>query len=377
MKIVIAPDSFKESLTAMEVATCIENGLRQVLPMADIVKVPMADGGEGTVQSLIDASDGEWVYQQVIGPLGTTVEAYFGVMGAGQTAVIEMASASGIHLVPSDRRDPLVTTSYGTGQLILAALDKGVTHIILGIGGSATNDGGLGMCQALGGQFLDKNGQELVFGGGALDKLVSVDLSQLDSRLADITIEVACDVDNPLCGPSGASYVFGPQKGATPAIAQLLDDNLSHFAEVVGNAVGKDIKNVPGSGAAGGLGAALYGIFGADLRSGVDIVIEATGLKALAIDADLIITGEGRIDSQTIHGKTPIGVARVAKDLGIPVIGIAGCLANDCAIVHQYGIDAVFSVVPHAIDLDTALKHARVNVENTARNIAAVIHMFS
>ncbi|OBU33291.1 glycerate kinase [Photobacterium kishitanii] len=372
MKIIIAPDSYKESLTAMEVATAIEAGFRQVMPNAEYIKLPMADGGEGTVQSLIDASNGTIVHHPVTGPLGEQVQGFFGIMGDGKTAVIEMAAASGLHLVSPEQRNPMLTTSYGTGELILAALEQGVEHIIVGIGGSATNDGGIGMAQALGVQLLDNNGQSLGFGGQALAQLATIDISHIDPRLATIKLEVACDVDNPLCGAKGASAVFGPQKGATPAMVTELDQNLAHYAAIIERDLAIDVKHMAGAGAAGGMGAALLGLFKAQLRSGIEIVIDAVNLDAIVKDADLVITGEGRIDSQTIHGKTPIGVARAAKKFNKPVIGIAGCLSQDCGVVYEHGIDAVFSVVPAAISLEQAFKDAALNVELTARNVAAM-----
>ncbi|PSW59346.1 glycerate kinase [Photobacterium kishitanii] len=372
MKIIIAPDSYKESLTAMEVATAIEAGFRQVMPNAEYIKLPMADGGEGTVQSLIDASNGTIIHHPVTGPLGEQVQGFFGIMGDGKTAVIEMAAASGLHLVSPEQRNPMLTTSYGTGELILAALEQGVEHIIVGIGGSATNDGGIGMAQALGVQLLDNNGQSVGFGGQALAQLATINISHIDPRLATIKLEVACDVDNPLCGAKGASAVFGPQKGATPAMVTELDQNLAHYAAIIERDLAIDVKHMAGAGAAGGMGAALLGLFKAQLRSGIEIVIDAVNLDAIVKDADLVITGEGRIDSQTIHGKTPIGVARAAKKFNKPVIGIAGCLSQDCGVVYEHGIDAVFSVVPAAISLEQAFKDAALNVELTARNVAAM-----
>lgn len=372
MKIIIAPDSYKESLTAMEVATAIEAGFRQVIPTAEYIKLPMADGGEGTVQSLVDASNGTIIEHAVTGPLGGQVNAFFGLMGDGKTAVIEMAAASGLHLVSPEQRNPMLTTSFGTGELILAALDQGVDHIIVGIGGSATNDGGIGMAQALGVQLLDSNRQALKFGGQALAQLATIDITTVDPRLANIKLEVACDVDNPLCGEKGASQVFGPQKGATPAMVAALDQHLAHYAAIIKQDLGVDIKNTAGAGAAGGMGAALLGLFNAQLRSGIEIVIDAVNLGDIVQDADLVITGEGRIDSQTIHGKTPIGVARTAKQYHKPVIGIAGCLSQDCSVVYDHGIDAVFSVVPAAMSLEQAFSNAAINVELTARNVAAM-----
>lgn len=372
MKIIIAPDSYKESLTAMEVATAIETGFRQVLPNAEYIKLPMADGGEGTVQSLVDASSGRIIECTVTGPLGEQVNGFFGLMGDGKTAIIEMAAASGLHLVSPEQRNPMLTTSFGTGELILAALDKGVEHIIVGIGGSATNDGGIGMAQALGVRLLDENNKSINYGGGALARLHDIDISNIDPRLAKVKLEVACDVDNPLCGEKGASQVFGPQKGATPEMVVQLDNNLAHYAEIIKRDLGKDVKDIAGAGAAGGMGAALLGLFNAQLRPGIEIVMDAVNLADVLKDADLVITGEGRIDSQTIHGKTPIGVARTAKRFNKPVIGIAGCLSYDCDVVYDHGIDAVFSVVPRSVSLAEALAEAAINVELTARNVAAI-----
>ncbi|PSW44057.1 glycerate kinase [Photobacterium leiognathi] len=375
MKIIIAPDSYKESLTAMEVATAIENGFRQVIPNAEYIKLPMADGGEGTVQSLVDASNGTIIEHSVAGPLGEQVNGFFGLMGDGKTAIIEMAAASGLHLVSPELRNPMLTTSFGTGELILAALDKGVEHIIVGIGGSATNDGGIGMAQALGVRFLDENNKQISYGCGALARLHHIDISNIDPRLVSVKLEVACDVDNTLCGEKGASQVFGPQKGATPEMITQLDNNLAHYAEIIKRDLGKDVKDMAGAGAAGGMGAALLGIFNAQLRPGIEIVMDAVNLADVLQDADLVITGEGRIDSQTIHGKTPIGVARTAKRFNKPVIGIAGSLSYDCNIVHEHGIDAVFSVVPRSVNLAEALAEAAINVELTARNVAAIYNL--
>ncbi|WP_264877934.1 glycerate kinase [Vibrio agarivorans] len=375
MKIVIAPDSYKESLTAMGVAQAIEKGFKQVLPDAEYIKLPMADGGEGTVQSLVDATGGSIIPHPVIGPLGQIVEGFYGLLGDGKTAVIEMAAASGLHLAEPEQRNPLKTTTYGTGELIKAVLDKGVEHIIIGIGGSATNDGGLGMAQALGIRMLDSDEKELGFGGGELARLNTIDLTNLDPRLAKVRLEVACDVDNPLCGPKGASQVFGPQKGATPEMVEVLDANLAHYAAVMKAQLEKDVIDMPGAGAAGGLGAALVGLLSAELRPGINIVMDAVNLSEVVADADLVITGEGRIDSQTIHGKTPIGVARTAKKFDLPVIGIAGCLSADCGVVHEHGIDSVFAVVNRSVDLPTALAEAAENVEITARNVAAILSL--
>ncbi|EGT4372216.1 glycerate kinase [Cronobacter malonaticus] len=371
-KIVIAPDSFKESLSAMDVAKAIEAGFREIYPQAHYVCVPMADGGEGTVEAMVAATGGQIITTPVTAPLGNKVDGFFGLLGDGETAVVEMAAASGLHLVPAAQRDPRITTSYGTGELILAALERGVKAIIIGIGGSATNDGGAGMMQALGARFLDGEGHELAPGGAALAGLERLDLSALDPRLAQVSVTVACDVDNPLCGEKGASAVFGPQKGATPAMVTELDAALRRFGEQLEAVTGKTIISAPGAGAAGGMGAALLGMLNAELRPGIEIVIESLGLAQAVRDADLVITGEGRLDSQSIHGKTPIGVARVAKQFQRPVVAIAGSLTPDYQIVHEHGIDAAFSVIDRIVTLQEALDDAERNLRVTARNVAAL-----
>ncbi|EOL9013511.1 glycerate kinase [Cronobacter malonaticus] len=371
-KIVIAPDSFKESLSAMDVAKAIEAGFREIYPQAHYVCVPMADGGEGTVEAMVAATGGQIITTPVTAPLGNKVDGFFGLLGDGETAVVEMAAASGLHLVPAAQRDPRITTSYGTGELILAALERGVKAIIIGIGGSATNDGGAGMMQALGARFLDGEGHELAPGGAALAGLERLDLSALDPRLAQVSVTVACDVDNPLCGEKGASAVFGPQKGATPAMVTELDAALRCFGEQLEAVTGKTIISAPGAGAAGGMGAALLGMLNAELRLGIEIVIESLGLAQAVRDADLVITGEGRLDSQSIHGKTPIGVARVAKQFQRPVVAIAGSLTPDYQIVHEHGIDAAFSVIDRIVTLQEALDDAERNLRVTARNVAAL-----
>jgi glycerate 2-kinase len=375
MKIVIAPDSFKESLTALNVCEAVEKGIRTHFPNAEISKVPMADGGEGTVQSLVDATGGQIIQAKVTGPLGKEVEAFYGILGDGKTAVIEMAAASGLHHVPVDKRNPLITTTRGTGELILKALDQKVKHIIIGIGGSATNDGGAGMAKALGAKLLDANGAEIKEGGGSLNQLAAIALTNLDSRLAEVKVEVACDVDNPLTGETGASAVFGPQKGATPDMVKQLDRNLAHYAAVIEKEMDIHIQNVPGAGAAGGIGGGLLAFLSAELKPGVDIVIEATQLESYIKDADLVITGEGRIDGQTIYGKTPIGVAKTAKKHSVPVIAIAGSIGTGSEAVYEHGISALFSVVPGAVDLSEALEKAGENIERTAKNVASVIRL--
>ncbi|MCY7575466.1 glycerate kinase [Bacillus pumilus] len=373
MKIVIAPDSFKESLSAYETACAIERGFHAILPDAEYIKLPMADGGEGTVQSLVDATGGYMINQVVTGPLGEPVDAFFGMLGDGETAVIEMAAASGLHLVPQEKRNPLLTTSRGTGELMLAALDQGAKHVIIGLGGSATNDGGVGMMQGLGAAFFDQAGQELSPGGGTLHQLASIDLSGLDPRLQSVRLEAACDVDNPLTGERGASAIFGPQKGANEEMVQVLDKNLAHFAHIAEKQFNVSFEDAAGAGAAGGLGASLLGFLHADLQRGIDIVLKAVQFDDVIKEADLVITGEGRIDQQTIYGKTPIGVAKAAKQYHLPVIAIAGSLSKDSAVVHEHGIDALFSIVPGVTSLSEAMRDGAIHVERTARNIAAVI----
>lgn len=375
MKIVIAPDSYKESLSALEVASAIEAGFRDIFPDAHYVKIPVADGGEGTVEAMVAATKGNIVRLKVTGPLGTQVEAFYGLSGDASTAYIEMAAASGLERVPAAQRDPLITTSFGTGELIRHALDKGVGHIIIGIGGSATNDGGAGMMQALGARLLDDRSQQIGYGGGALPDLATIEIDALDARLRQCRIEVACDVTNPLTGKEGASAVFGPQKGATPALVQQLDQALTHYAAIIQRDLDIDVLHIPGGGAAGGMGAALHAFCQAELRRGIEIVTEALGLAEQVKDADLVITGEGRIDSQSINGKVPVGVASVAKRFNKPVIGIAGSLTADVGVVHQHGIDAVFSVLYSICTLDEALATASKNVTMTARNVAATLKL--
>jgi glycerate kinase len=375
MKIVIAPDSYKESLPACEVAQAIESGFREIFPDAQYVKVPVADGGEGTVEAMIAATHGTVKTSRVTGPLGEPVDAMWGISGDGLTAFIEMAAASGLALVPAAQRNPLLTTSRGTGELILHALEQGAKSIIIGIGGSATNDGGAGMVQALGARLSDANGKELTAGGGSLISLNSIDIAGLDPRLAACSLRVACDVTNPLTGDLGASRVFGPQKGATDAMIVELDASLAHYAEVIKKSLHIDVLNVPGAGAAGGMGAALMAFLGAELGRGIEIVTQALNLEEHIHDCSLVLTGEGRIDSQSIHGKVPVGVASVAKKYHKPVIGIAGCLTTDVGVVHQHGIDAVFSVLTQIGTLDEAFRGAFDNIQRASRNVAATLQM--
>jgi glycerate kinase len=369
MKLIIAPDSFKESLSAEAVAAAIAEGWRRVYPEAQIVAKPMADGGEGTVDALLAASAGERRESPVRGPLGAPVSAHWGWLD-GNTAVIEMASASGLQLLAPAQRDARVTSSFGTGELIRAALDAGATRIILGLGGSATNDGGSGLLRALGVRFLDADGDPLEEGGAALARLERLDLAGLDGRLAQVRVEVAADVDNPLCGPRGASAVFGPQKGADPQQVRQLDDALRRFGAVAAQALGEDHSEFPGVGAAGGLGFAARAFLAARFRPGVELVAELCGLAEAMRGADLVITGEGRLDAQSLHGKTPMGVARVAKAAGVPVVAIAGSLGDGYQELYAVGIDAAFSLVPGPMPLRQAMDEAAAQLQARAADVA-------
>lgn len=377
MKIVIAPDSFKENLTSLEVASELETGLRRVWPDAEYIKVPMADGGEGTVQSLVDATGGRIVKCAVTGPLGQNVLASYGLLGDGRTAVIEMAEASGLPLVPKSERDPLRTTTYGTGELVLDAINRGVDEIIIGLGGSATNDGGVGFAQALGMRFIDQNGAPITepLGGGRLDEICAIDSRWVEPGLARVKISVACDVTNPLTGETGASVVYGPQKGATPEMVLKLDRNLGHLAALMKRDLNRDIVERPGAGAGGGMGGGLMAFTHAELKRGVELVVAATRLDEHMKGASLALTGEGRVDFQTAFGKTPSGVAASAHRHGVPVIAIGGGLADDANGVFQHGIDAIESATPNAMPLDVAIKKSRQYLQDAAERVARLIVM--
>lgn len=373
--IVLAPDSFKESMTAKEVCVAMERGIKKVNSNIQCIHVPMADGGEGTMQSLIDATGGEVYSLEVVGPLGNKVKAEYGILGNGEIGVLEMASASGIHLVSLEERNPLITTTYGTGELIKACLDRGVKKLLIGIGGSATNDGGVGVIQALGGRLLDKEGNELGFGGGELEKLDRIDLTNFDRRLKDVVIEVACDVSNPLCGENGASYIFGPQKGASVEMIKILDNNLKHYAKVIKEQFDKDVLEIAGAGAAGGLGAGLMVFLNGNLKKGIEIVIEYSGLEKKVKNCDMVWTGEGSIDFQTQYGKTPLGVATVAKKYNKPVVALAGGVGDNIDILYEKGIDSIFGIMRGVTTIDEALKNGKENIERTSENIARLMEM--
>ena len=375
MKIVLAPDSYKNSLTAKQVAQSMKKGFAKVYPDAEFVNVPMADGGEGTVQSLVDARNGQMVTETVVNPLGNKTQAQYGLIDDGQVAVIEMAQASGIQFINQFTQNPYVTTTFGTGELIKSAIQKGAKTIIIGIGGSATNDGGAGMAQALGAHLLDDKGEELQYGGAMLKKLDHIDISEMLPELKDVKVVIASDVTNPLTGENGASHVFGPQKGANPEMVDFLDEALSHYADVLKRDLGKDLEQTPGAGAAGGLGAGLLAFTNSQMRSGVDIVVDYTGLKNIVQDADVVITGEGQIDFQTKFGKTPIGVAKATKavNLNATVIAIAGSVGEKISELYPLGIDAIFTCVPGVEDLSKAIADTDKNLQQVSENIARLI----
>lgn len=373
MKFILAPDSFKESMTAKEVCMAMEKGIKSVFKDAECIHVPMADGGEGTTESLVEATKGQMYEASVHGPFGEKVTAKFGILGDQKTAIIEVAEACGLHLVERHKRNPLLTTTYGVGEMILAALDLGVEKIIIGLGGSSTNDGGVGMLQALGVKLLDQYNKNLTFGGGELDKLQTIDLSQIDSRLLNIEIEVACDVSNPLTGENGASAVYGPQKGATAEMVGQLDAGLKHFANIVKEQLNLEVDQIPGAGAAGGLGAALIGFCQAKLRKGIDMVIEYSQLEEKMQGANYVLTGEGSIDYQTQYGKTPVGVSKVAQKHHIPVIALAGKVGNDIEPLYALGITSVIGILPSVVTLEEALKEGPTNVEKVTENLMRLI----
>lgn len=374
MRILVAPDSFKECLSSVEVCRAIELGLRRALPQAELVSVPMADGGEGTLDALVASTSGRIVPLDVRGPLGDRVRARFGLSGDGKTAVIEMAEAAGLHLVPVEERNPGIASTFGVGELIGEALNRGVDQVVVGLGGSATNDGGAGMAQALGFSLRDEGGEELAPGGLALAGLATIDGAKGHAGLKGVEFVAACDVDNPLCGARGASRVYGPQKGASPELVARLDEALGQFGEVVRRTQGVEVLNVAGAGAAGGLGAGLMAFVGGRLRGGVDVVAEACDLAGRMAGAELVITGEGRVDGQSVHGKTPVGVARIAKKQGIPVVAFAGSLGEDYRAVYAEGVDAVFSICPGPLSVKEAIDRAEELLANTAESFARGWH---
>ena len=375
MRVVIAPQALKGSLTAEEVGQAIALGVQAVYPDAHIDVIPVADGGEGTVQALVDATGGQLAWQTVTGPLGMPVSAFFGLLGDGRTAAIEMAASSGLPLVPHAQRNPRITTTYGVGELLLAAVERGCRHFIIGIGGSATNDGGAGMAQALGASLLTEQGTKIERGGSALATLSHISMKELDPRLQACTIEVACDVTNPLCGPTGASAVYGPQKGATPAMVQELDAALDHYAHILEQDLGQSVRDIPGAGAAGGLGAGLIAFLRATLRPGAQLVLEAVNLEHYVQSADLVITAEGQIDEQTAYGKSVGAVAILAKRYGLPVLALAGGLGNGYQKVYELGVDSIAVLPSGPMTLPHAMEHAATLTTDATQRMLRVLRL--
>lgn len=374
MNIIIAPDSFKGSLSTTEVASHIKAGVQRIFPTANFQMIPMADGGEGTVEAMVSSLGGHYETVTVTGPMGTPVNAVFGVLDNGK-AVLEMAAASGLPLVPPDQKDICRATTYGTGEMLKKAMDMGCKRIYIGIGGSATNDGGIGMAQALGAHFLDEQGHEVGLGGGVLQDIQTIDLSGMDSRLKETEITVMCDVDNPLCGPKGASAIYGPQKGATPELVSFLDHGLSHLIDIMAESGLPNLKDMPGSGAAGGLGMGLAAFTGAALRSGIEAVLDAANFTERLNWAHLVITGEGRIDEQSVFGKVPTGISKYAVRYKVPVIAIVGCIGHGASAVYAHGINTIESCVYAPSTLEDALANAADNVEAAAERIMRAIEV--
>lgn len=369
MRVLICPDSFKGSLSAFDSAEAIAEGFASAMPDAELVTLPLADGGEGTVEALVKATGGRFLHRVVRGPLGEPVDAEYGILGDGKTAVVEMAAASGLILVPAGFRNPLKTSTYGTGELIRAVLDAGCSRLVIGIGGSATNDGGAGALTALGARFLDSAGIELPPGGAALADLATVDLSRLDPRLPRMRIEVACDVTNPLCGPEGASAVYGPQKGATAEMVAELDAALSHYGNVLERILHRSVMDRPGAGAAGGLGAALGGVLGAEMRRGIEIVLGRLDFDRLLEGTDLVVTGEGSLDAQTARGKTIDGVAKAAHARGVPVLALVGTLSDGAEAL----VDRAAAIMPEGMSLEQAMREARELLRIAAEKAARAL----
>ncbi|MCF6283855.1 MAG: glycerate kinase [Candidatus Hydrogenedentes bacterium] len=370
MRVVIAPDSFKECLRADEVAAAIEAGWRAGMPQAETQCFPMADGGEGTVDAVVRATGGERVSLRVSGPLGEAVEAHYGLIQGGKVAVLEMASASGLALVPEADRDPCLSSTYGTGELFVHALDRDIEDIIIGVGGSATNDGGAGMAQALGFKLLDKHGIELERGGARLIQLDCIDASGRHPRLSDINVYVACDVNNPICGANGASAVYGPQKGASSEDVLILDHALAHFAKIIERDLGVELMDIPGAGAAGGLAGGLLAFTGAKLEKGLELIATLCNLPQAIEGADLVITGEGSLDAQSCFGKTPVGLAHLAQPHGVPVLALGGRILPGADILLDHGITAIYPISPGPQSLDDARESAVENLRFTAEQVA-------
>lgn len=368
MKIIIAVDSFKGSISTVIAAETIKKGIEKVFPQADIVKIPMADGGEGTVDALVIGTGGIKKQVEVTGPLGEKIISEYGIINK-DIAVIEMAAASGLPLVPENKRNPLVTTSYGTGELIKAALEEGCRKIIMGVGGSATNDGGVGMAQALGMSFKDNSNCEIAYGGGALSNIDSIDSKALDERLKECEFIIASDVTNTLCGDEGASAIYGPQKGATKEMIIILDNNLRHLAQKIKDDCNKDVLNIQGCGAAGGLPTLLLSYANVTLKAGIEIVLDTINFEEYLLNADLVITGEGRIDKQSVYGKVPVGVAKKAKKYNIPVLAIVGGIGEGASAVYEHGVDSIMSIVNRPMSLSEAMENSTELLEDVTERI--------
>jgi glycerate kinase len=373
LRILVAPNAFKESLSAIDAARAIARGVRRGLPNAQVTEIPIADGGDGTLEAVISGTGGRILKKRIVGPLGNSITPEYGITGDGKTAVIEMSRASGLALVPPNRRNPMRTTSFGTGQLIQAALNLGVKRILLGIGGSATVDGGIGALQALGVSFLDRHGKSVVYGGTGLLAIEKINLNRVHPALKRVEILVACDVDNPLTGPKGAAAVFGPQKGATPAMVKQLDHGLARLAALIARATGRQVERIPGAGAAGGIAGSFLGLLGAKLRPGSELVFDLLKLDRIVPKVDWVITGEGQIDSQTQFGKGPGMLAILAARHGVPVIGIAGSIAENAGKLASKGFTAMFSITNQPMDLATAMHTAPRLMERVAEQVARLI----
>ena len=370
MKILIAPDSFKETLTSSAAANAIEEGFLSVFPDANICKLPIADGGEGTVDVLVSSTKGKFFSTKVSGPLGKYVDAKWGMLGDSKTAVIEVAEACGLHLILPKDRNPMIASSFGVGELLLSAIDEGAEHIIIGLGGSATNDGGLGFLKAIGIRFLDSHGNELTEGLASLNKLFDIDIDSMDSRLKNVSFEIACDVDNPLTGDQGASVIFGPQKGADNLMIKKLDSLLSHYARIVSNKLSNDVSMQPGAGAAGGMGYGFLTFLKAQQKSGIHIILEKLNFNQYLLNADLVVTGEGRFDNQSDRGKAPMGVINFSKRHNCNIFVIAGSVENDKASEIKHGIDKVFSVTSNEFSIEEAMASPTDSLKATARKAA-------
>ncbi len=373
MRIVVAPDSFKESLSASKVAFAIAEGIQKVDPRADIICIPMADGGEGTVEALVTATSGKIVSVLSVDALNRPIESFYGVLGNGKTAIVEMAAASGLELLSANERNPLITSTYGTGILLRAAIEAGFQEIIIGIGGSATNDGGAGMAQALGFKLLDKNGCSIGLGGGSLSNLFKIDCSEVHPLLSSVKITIACDVQNSLLGPSGATAVYGPQKGATPETIEILEKGMTNYSNILKQEFGMDYSEAPGAGAAGGLGAGLMAFCNAKIRSGFELIAELTMLEKQVSEANLVFTGEGKIDSQTAYGKTISGIAKLCKKHQVSLIALAGMVSGDLSELYQQGLTSALAIANKPMSLEESKKNAANLLSSASEQILRLI----